>query len=279
VSGLIGGGYSCLRTSQGITREGTIGCLVERDGNYFALTNRHVAGPDEGPIEAVIRGERTEIGTADPRAVSRVPMAELFPGWSGGQTLINLDAGLIRVSDVQAWTSQVYGIGEVAEPFDATTASLSLDIIGCPLRAFGGASGVLEGEVQALFVRYKTLNGFEYVTDLLIGRRKPGEDERSRRKPSSVDTLPGDSGTLWFYDPPNSPPLDTPHDPDVLPPEQPPERGRRARRLRPIAMQWGGQRVVDPAGNKSSHALATFISTVCRQLDVEIVRGYGIGHD
>lgn len=278
-SGLIGGGYSCTRTMQGITRSGTLGCLVEREGTYYALTNRHVAGPDHGAIDAIIRGERVRIGASDPRMVNRVSMQSIFPEWPGVNTFINIDAGLVNIDDVTQWTSQVFGIGEIAEPFDASAASLTLDIIGCPLRAFGGASGVLEGEVQALFVRYKSLGGADYVSDLLIGRRpQSGSGHRGASSGSSLETRPGDSGTLWFYDPPNGPAMDVPSR-SVLPPELPPERGRRARRLVPIAMQWGGQRVRFDDGTTTGHALATFVSTVCRVLDVEIVHAYGVGHD
>jgi hypothetical protein len=278
-SEMIGGGYSCLRTAQSITRQGTIACLVEREGNYYALTNRHVAGPDEGAVEVIVRGNRVKIGTSEGRHVGRLEMRDVFPEWPTSRTLLNIDAGLVRLDDVRFWTSQVFGIGEIADPFDATTASLTLDLIGCPLRAYGGSSGVLLGEIQALFVQYRTLNGFQYVTDLLIGRRKSGEDTHGTAFLSSVDSAPGDSGTLWFYDPPNNPPQDIPYDPDLSPPEPEPERGRKARRLRPIAMQWGGQRLRGPDGEPVSHALATFISTVCRVLDVEIVRGYATGHD
>lgn len=277
-SDLLGGGYACTRTAQNITRQGTIACLVEREGTYYALTNRHVAGPDGGVVDTLIHGERVPIGTSASQHMNRVTMKEVFPDWPGEQTRVNIDAGLIELDDVRNWTSQVFGIGEIGDPFDATMSSLTLDLIGCPLRAYGGASGVLEGEIQAMFVRYKTLNGFDYVTDLLIGRRKPKEDTHGDAAQTKVDTQPGDSGTLWFYDPPNNPPLDVPKDPD-LPSEPPPERGLRARRLRPIAMQWGGQRLRGLDGKPVSHALATFVSTICRVLDVEIVRGYGTGHD
>ena len=272
-SEMTGGGYACTRLAQSITRQGTIGCLVERGGSYYALTNSHVAGPDGGFVKTMIRGQSVTIGTADARRADRVAMQEIFPEWPGERTLINLDAGLVRLDDVRNWTSQVFGIGEIGDPFDATASSLTLDLIGCPVRAYGGASGVLEGEIQAMFVRYKTLNGFQYVTDLLIGRRKEGPAARS-----NVDTQPGDSGTLWFYDPPSKP-EEVPHDPELMAPEPRPERGRRARRLRPIAMQWGGQRLRGLDDAPVSHALATFVSTVCRVLDVEIVRGYGTGHD
>lgn len=278
-SGLIGGGYSCTRTTQGITRSGTLGCLVEREGTYYALTNRHVAGPDNGVVDAIVRGERVRVGLSDPRMVNRVSMQSVFPDWPGANTFVNIDAGLVMIDDITQWTSQVFGIGEIAEPFDATPASLTLDIIGCPVRAFGGASGVLEGEIQALFVRYKSQGGTDYVSDLLIGeRRRPDKGDRRAGSAPSVTTRPGDSGTLWFYDPPNRPAGDTPSS-SVLPPEPAPERGRRARRLMPIAMQWGAQRVRLDSGATASHALATFVSTVCRVLDIEIVHGYGTGHD
>jgi hypothetical protein len=278
-SQLLGGGYSCTRSAQGFVREGSIGCLVEREGTYYALTNRHVAGPDGGEVDAVVRGQRVSIGRSDPQARNRVTMSSIFPEWPGEHTFVNIDAGLIRLDDVARWTSQVFGIGEVADPYDATPSSLTLDIIGCPVRAFGGASGVLEGEIQALFMRYKSLGEYDYVCDVVIGRREPAADGTATgHHRSSVDSQPGDSGTLWFYDPPNLPPKDVPKDP-ALPAEEPADRGARARRLRPIAMQWGGQRLRYADGATASHALATFVSTVCRVLDVDIVRAYGTGHD
>ena len=60
--------------------------------------------------------------------------------------------------------------------FDATSQTVTLDLIGCPVRAFGASSGVAEGEIRALFFRYQSLGGFDYATDLLIGPRR---DERS----------------------------------------------------------------------------------------------------
>jgi hypothetical protein len=57
------------------------------------------------------------------------------------------------------------------------------------------------------------------------------------------------------------------------------DRGLRARRLRPIAMQWGGQRVQSSDGTRSAYALGTFLSTICRSLDVEVLRNWSLGHD
>src|SRR5262249_16285611 len=154
---------------------------------------------------------------------------------------------------------------------DATEHSITLDLIGCPLRAFGGTSGVIEGEVRALFFRYESLGGYEHTTDVLIGPRQ--HDKRAALKPSKVEpplTRPGDSGTLWFHDPPSKPrPEDGNEDLGQAP--ETAERGARARRLRPIAMQWGGQRVATSDGNRSAYALGSFLSSICRSLDVEIV--------
>jgi hypothetical protein len=44
-------------------------------------------------------------------------------------------------------------------------------------------------------------------------------------------------------------------------------------------MQWGGQRVKLPDGGKSAYALGTFLSSICRSLDVEVVRNWSLGHD
>lgn len=278
-SELLGGGYPCLRDAQGELRVGTIGCLAEREGAYYALTNRHVAGPDGGVVHALVRGQRQRIGTSDRNAVNRLRMTDVYPGWPGEHSIVNVDAGLIRLDDVRDWTSQVFGIGEIGEPFDATPSTLNLDIIGCPVRGFGGTSGVLEGEIMALFVRYKSLGGNDYVSDLLIGRRPSavGDDPREPHPPD-IACDPGDSGALLFYDPDPDAPVPVAAEGAVQP-----ERGARARRLRPIAMLWGGQRIrwrdEADAEHTASYALATFVSTICRVLDVEIVRGYGVGHD
>src|SRR5262249_7873600 len=105
-SSLIGGGYPVTRTSQGVTRLGTVACLVEREGPSYALSNRHVVGPDGGPIDARIRDELVRIGFSDPQSRNRVSMTDIFPEFPGHNTLVNLDAGLILLEDASQWTSQ-----------------------------------------------------------------------------------------------------------------------------------------------------------------------------
>ena len=117
------------------------------------------------------------------------------------------------------------------------------------------------------------------MTDVLIGPRR--KDDEGRIKDPVIEhpiTGPGDSGTLWFYDPPAEDP-GTEVDKDLHESTPIAERGVHARRLRPIAMQWGGQRVRLPDGTPSAYALGTFLSSVCRSLDVELVRDWSIGHD
>ena len=272
VSGLLGSGYSCIREHQGEQSLGTFSCLVQRGGTYYALTNRHVAGGEGEEVRAYVHGKYHRIGKTSSLAVDRLAMSNVFPLWSGPRVLLTLDAGLIQIDDIGDWTSQAFGIGEIGQIFDATEQSITLDLIGCPVRAFGGVSGLSEGEIRALFFRYESMGGFEYTTDVLIGSKKESADT------DHPLTRPGDSGTLWFYDP------------SVRESEKKTEEGfensaihlqygARARRLRPIAMQWGGQRVALPGGARSSFALGSFLSTVCRALDVEIIRSWSTGHD
>jgi hypothetical protein len=272
-SSLVGGGYPCVRDHQGMQNLGTFGCLVRKEGTFYALTNRHVAGGQGEIVRAFIRGEYSPVGVSSSFGVSRSLMRDVFPTWPGVRTLLNFDAGLIRIDDVRDWTAQVFGIGEIGETFNATEQSLTLDLVGCPVRAFGGASGVIEGEIQAFFFRYESLAGYGRTTDLLIGPRTALSVQ-----PSRVPlTQPGDSGTLWFYDPPNRP--NRVEQEEGFGDHDGPERGERARRLRPLAMQWGGQRVQLPDGSRSAFALASFVSSICHMLEVDIVRDWGTGHD
>lgn len=278
-SHLLGGGYACLREHQGEQSLGTFACLVRKAGSYYALTNRHVAGGDGETVRAYVRGAYEPIGTTSNIAVDRQPMASMFPLWGQQSALLTLDAGLVKIDNISDWTSQAFGIGEIGEVFDATEHSITLDMIGCPVRAFGGASGVIEGEVRALFFRYEVVGGQEHVTDMLIGPRR--NDDKAQKKSPKIEhplTRPGDSGTLWFYDPPLTPRATDGNEDLGVAPERPDE-GLHARRLRPLAMQWGGQRIRTPDGKKSAYALGSFVSSICRSLDAEVVRNWSLGHD
>jgi hypothetical protein len=112
------------------------------------------------------------------------------------------------------------------------------------VRAHGAASGEMRGEICALFYRFQSVGGFEYVADALIG---PANEQ-------PLGTHPGDSGTLWLTD----------QSGDPLGP-------------RPFALQWGGQVFFDDDGKASPYALVTFLSTVCDQLDLTVLRDWNTG--
>lgn len=255
---LYGGGYVTVTDVQEREHVGSVGCLVT-DGNLtYALTNRHVTGTEGGrPIFTYIGGERTPIGRSHSRSVGKVPSATVYSKWPGQEAYANIDAGLIEVDNVYNWTTQVFGIGHLDEPFRINFDAALETCIGLPLRAFGGASGHLEGEIVGLFYRYKALGGYDYIADFLIGPR-PGQQEKMR-------TLPGDSGTLWVLDKPQGSEL----------------RGARraAPWYRPVALQWGGQ-VTLGAGRRErfNFALATSIESACRLLEVDVIRDWNIGH-
>jgi hypothetical protein len=259
-SRLVGGGYPLLTVHQGRQRVGSIGCLVTDGDTVYALTNRHAAGEPGREVTTVIDGERCRLGVSDQKQLGKKAFPAVYPGWPGTRCEVNLDVGLVRVDDLSRWTAQVFGVGELGPLVDLNVDTLSLDLIGCDVRAFGGASGELEGQVQGLFYRYRSVGGFDYVADMLIGPR-PGGVLRTRA---------GDSGTVWVWDPKLS----------LENARKEGEAGRRARRYRPLALQWGGHALLETsARERVRFALATCLSTVCRELDVDVIRDWNIGHD
>jgi hypothetical protein len=253
-AGLVGGGYPVVIDVQGSDHVGSVGCLVTDGDLTYALTSRHVTGEPGREIFSVIGGSRVRIGVSDRNQVGKILFQKCYSGWPGEFVYANLDVGLIRLDDLRYWTAQVYGMGVPGPLVDLNTANVTLDLIGCRVRGFGGASGELEGEIQGLFYRYRSVGGFDYVTDVLIGPL----DERH-----PVRTVPGDSGTLWFCERENG--ADGAR--------------RREREYHPLAVQWGGHRFLEPGGTRRfQFALGAFLSTVCRELDVFFVPDLNTGH-
>jgi len=280
---LIGGGYLLASDVQGREHLGSVGSLVTDGNQIYALTNRHVTGEEGREIFSVFGETKVRVGVSDKKQIGKKPFAETYDGWPGTHVLSNLDAGLVRVDDLSQWTTQIVGLGSVDRPADLTTDTITLDLIGCPVCAFGGASGPLLGQIDALFYRYKSVGGIDYVADLLIGPRikclhtRVPDQSSEKMAPvfpggGSPGTLPGDSGTLWCLEQPDS---------DGTPAgTRPPGRKSRKPTLRPIALQWGGHVVVEegtPKTTAQSYALATCLSTVCRELDVDLVRDWNSG--
>lgn len=260
----LGGGYCCFTESQQLQRIGTIGCLAKLEGELYALTCGHVAGSPGNEVFTYIRSNKESIGISHPVRQAKRIFGEVYPKWPGDRTMVNIDAALVRLSDASAWTSQVFGLGEMDRMIDLSPETLSLDIIGTPVRAFSPVSGPMEGEIQGLFPRYCTKGGIDSVADLLIGPRDPRPEElRPGVNKPQLNSQPGDSGTIWFYDPPSG-------TVDQL-------RGARARSLRPLAMQWGGERFTSGSGRPIQLVLATFLSTICRVLDIDLVTDANLG--
>ena len=168
---LVGGGFPLLVDVQGQEHVASVGCLVTDGHLTYALTNRHVAGAPGTPIYTVIGNNRVEIGRASHKALTRRLFSSVYEGWPAKNVYVDLDAALVEINDVNYWTTQIYGIGRIGKLADFDTNNLTLRLIGCPLRAYGAASGQMAGEVAALFYRYKSVGGFEYVADFLIGPR------------------------------------------------------------------------------------------------------------
>lgn len=260
-SELIGGGYPIVTKVQGDEHVASVGCLVSDGDLYYALTNKHVTGEAGREIVSYFKGEEYRVGISSPKQISKCKFNDIYPNWPVSHTLCNLDVGLIKIDDISQWTAQVFGIGEIGEPINLHSDTITLELIGCPVKAFGSASGLIEGEIQALFYRYNSIGGLDYVADILIGQRSKSN------KP--LNTTHGDSGTLWFWD----------SDAEKDNTEKETEKSSgKAKKFNPIALQWGGHRIISGGAKKQyQFALATFISNVCAQLDVEIVRGWNIG--
>ena len=192
-SHLIGGGYPLLTDVQGAEHVGSVGCLVTDGARLYALSNQHVVGEPGSEVFAVVKGRRSRLGVSapPPRQVRKRPFGDVYPGLGGANTVVNLDVGLVDVDDAGQWTSRIFGLGQLGPLFNFDSVTASLDWIGCKVVAYGAASGRLNGVIKALFYRYRTVGGTDYVWDFLIGSRG--------KKP--LETAPGDSGTLWCVDP------------------------------------------------------------------------------
>jgi hypothetical protein len=239
----IGGGFPVIARVQGLDHVASIGCLATDGHLTYALTNRHVTGESGEELFSIIDGELVPLGKSSPKQLRRAPFETVYPGWPGRNLYVNLDVGLIEVADQREWTTQIYGVGALGPLADLNTTNFTLDLIGLPVRAYGCASGALFGKISAFFYRFKTIGGFEYVADFLIGSRSE----------TPLATRPGDSGTVWVV-----------------------ETGSREFGLMPIAVQWGATVFAASRSRQFPFALATNLSTVCRDLDIDLLRDRNI---
>jgi hypothetical protein len=260
----IGGGFPITVNVQGQERAATIACLVTDGHLVYGLTNRHVTGEPGEQLCSQLGGRSIQIGRTAPGQLTRDLFTAVYPGLAGESIYVNLDAGLIDIDDLGAWTAQVREVGTVGPLADLGSDNLSLALVGCAVQGCGAGSGLMKGEVKALFYRYKSLGGFEYVADLVIGAT-PRSDKEAGEKHAHLFTRQGDSGTLWLLEP------------------QTPNHSKTARKsagdtagYAPLAMQWGAHVLNADGVHGQSFALATLMSTICSRLNVDVVRDWNL---
>ena len=194
-------------------------------------------------MRALFEGIPVLVGTTQgTRNLTEKTFSDIYPELPGRDSVVNIDAAIVRLNDAHAWDSKSLSqpLGQIAD-FSAETASLSW--IGRPVIGHGAASGEMRGELKALFYRYKSIGGRDYVADFVIG------SQHNAKEP--LMTQPGDSGALWCLD-------------SIL------ESGT----LAPMAMEWGGQRISSggATGQYMQLSLATSIAVTLRELSLDIIQ-------
>lgn len=247
----IGGGYPLLIYSQGITKVASVGAIVTDGNKYYALTNKHVTGTPGSPIYSVFKGHQRRIGLTTSINIGNTLFQSVYTDWVQPNLFVNVDVGLIEIDNINDWKTDIYGLGQLGKVVDLNTRNITLKLIGVSVAAHGAVTGNMEGEISALFYRYKSIAGYEYVADFLIGP-KLGQ--------GSLKTRHGDSGTIW-----------------VIPPTSTSNAGDQ---YLPLAIQWGQRAIIDgETSTTNTFALATNLSHICRDLDIEIVRGWNLDLD
>jgi len=264
-NGMLGGGLPLIVEAQGQEHVASVGCLVTDGHLIYALTNLHVTGAKPGtPVYSVINGARVEVGKTTNKNLRHIPFEKIHPEWTNiKSTLVTMDVGLIEVTYKEAWTSNIKGIGSVGQLLDLNTQTFSLKLLGLPVKAYGSASGLMRGKIQALFYRYKAEGGKEYVVDFLIGQDETTNNDNSQKRFS----LPGDSGTVWHLDV-DEHPLATPRTKKMQ------KKGKDEGYYNmPVAVQWGAHslRTYSAKSAHCTYALASSLSISLNKLDVELV--------
>ena len=259
--GRIAVGNAILRDAQEQERIGTVACLVTDGADVYALTSGHVIGEQEGELFGFDEvGHRKPVATSASALRGAVPFSQAYPEWPGVRTFLNADVGVAKITDVAEWTARLADGRRMGPLINLSIDTLNLDLIGCPVKGYGAASGEIKGQVSALFYRYRSVGGFDYVADLLIG---PREAE------GNVETRPGDSGAIWLWD----------AEADVAASKDDDSVVGSIVEPRPMAVQWGGYSAGGGSGsgsqNQRQFALATSLSLACRLLDVEFIRDLG----
>jgi hypothetical protein len=242
-----GGGLPLQVSVQHEDHVATIGCLMSDGHTTYALTARHACGEPGTPVSAILRKGPVPIGVSSERQITRKLFSKVYPAFAMRQTYLGLDVGLVRIENLDEWTCNIYGLPPIKPIYDLYEQNLSLrKLIDQPVVAMGAASGLLYGRIKAMFYRYRSVGGFDYVGDLLIA---PQEGHAGARH--------GDTGALWHLQMPAD---DGSEDTRTL----------MQRDLRPLGVEWGAQ-IFAESNQRSSFSVATTLSNISKLLDVELV--------
>ncbi len=257
----IGSGHPVFVDVQNSSHFATVACLVSDGHKAYALTNRHVTGEPGEELSSQLGGRSQPIGVSSSRQVMRVPFTDVYPTWPGKSVYVNMDAGLIDIKDVNAWTAKLQDGSVMGSMVDLSAANFPMSLLGRYVRGYGAASNRwISGEIQALFYRYKSKGGFEYIADFFIGPRTPTQQAPTQ---PPLTTVPGDSGTLWLLEPNDS--------------TNRVDSAGATEGFRPLALQWGANRLYSALSQQPhAYALATCLSTICDRLDVDVVRDWNL---
>lgn len=269
------------RDGQGMTRLATAGCLVRDGERYYVLTNRHAVGAAGTSIEALTVNRQHRIGHTAPRGLTREDLKDIYPAFKSTNQRLLMDIGLVDVDDVLQWKSEVPGIQPIGPVLDLYDNSFSLKLVTMKVVGQSAVSGLIRGQIDGLFYRYKALGGSEYIADFLIGAethnldlnaevgapratrfqpKKREEPEKKDGKDPSLEVHHGDSGTVLYVEQ------------VIRDPEHPEDRKRDTFLYRPFAVLWGKEELGQEVRGAHSYALATSLSTALDRLNLDYVR-------
>ena len=234
-------------------------------------------GPDGRDSSRVLRGEYRAVGTSDGLAVAKQTLTEPLPRLRRLAHVREPRRGPRAARRLSRWTSQVVRHRRDRRGLRRDGSTLTLDLLGCPCARSAARQRRPRRRDQG------ALLPLPVARRLRLRQRRPDRPARSPRSrprsgPPTPETHPGDSGTLWFYDPPTCRRRRARR--RACRPCRPPDRGptRAAAAADRDAVGRAARRACrrhDRARSRSARSCPR----ICRALDVEIVRDWSTGHD
>ena len=266
------------KDGQGLERVGTAGCIVSDSGRFYLMTNSHVIGAPGTTIHALQPNRCPRIGHTSKNGLVRENLELVYPGLPSTRQRLRLDVGLVELDDIRAWQTAVPGITPVGDVLDLYDNNFSLQLIRQKVAGQAARSGLLRGEIHALFYRHKSMGGSEYITDFLIGpetyvvgpdgKEQPIDRKEGRNENISFAVDHGDSGTLLFI--------------EQTAKAGNPRNAQRKTVYYPFALLWGREAFFEGDGKAElaqPFALATALSPALDMLDLDLVQNINRNRD